>query len=100
MHWFLGTKKQMMEAVHLGCYFSIGPAMLQSGRGKKIISWLPLDRVLLETDGPFAKVNGKVMFPSNVNIVIEYLNQHWNMNTQCIYSQLRKNLARLLSSTR
>jgi TatD DNase family protein len=100
LHWFLGTKKQVLEAVEIGCYFSIGPAMLQSARGQKIISWLPLDRVLLETDGPFAKVNGKVMFPSNVNIVIEYLNQHWNMDTQCIYSQLRKNLARLLSSTR
>lgn len=100
LHWFLGTKKQVLEAVELGCYFSIGPAMLQSARGKKIISWLPLNRVLLETDGPFAKVNGKVMFPSNVNLVIEYLNHHWSLDTQSIYDQLSKNLALLLSEKR
>ena len=97
LHWFLGTKKQMMEAVHLGCYFSIGPAMLQSGRGKKIISWLPQDRVLLETDGPFAKVDGKELFPSNVNLVLEYLNLLWEMEIHSVLDKLSKNLVRLLS---
>ena len=98
LHWFLATKKQVFKAAELGCYFSIGPAMLQSSRGKKIISWLPQDRVLLETDGPFAKVDGKVLFPSNVNLVIEYLNQQWDMETQSVLDRLSHNLVTLLSS--
>ncbi len=97
LHWFLATKKQVLEAAELGCYFSIGPAMLQSARGKKVISWLPQDKVLLETDGPFAKVDGKVLFPSNVNLVIEYLTQLWNMETQFVLSKLSQNLVTLLS---
>ena len=97
LHWFLATKKQVLKASELGCYFSIGPAMLQSARGKKVISWLPLERVLLETDGPFAKIDGKILFPSNVNLVIEYLVQLWNMETQSVVSQLSQNLVTLLS---
>lgn len=97
LHWFLATKKQVLEATELGCYFSIGPAMLQSARGKKVISWLPQDKVLLETDGPFAKVDGKVLFPSNVNLVIEYLTQLWKMETQSVLSKLGQNLVTLLS---
>ena len=97
LHWFLATKKQVLEAAELGCYFSVGPAMLQSTRGKKVISWLPQDRVLLETDGPFAKVDGKVLFPSNVNVVIEYLNQQWDMEDQSVLERLSQNLVALLS---
>jgi len=97
LHWFLATKKQVLEAVELGCYFSVGPAMLQSARGKKVISWLPIDRILLETDGPFAKVDGKVLFPSNVNLVFEYLNLLWEIDTQSVLNRLSQNLVALLS---
>lgn len=97
LHWFLATKKQVLKAVELGCYFSIGPAMLQSARGKKVISWLPIDRILLETDGPFAKVDGKILFPSNVNLVLEYLNLLWDIDTQSVLDRLSQNLVTLLS---
>ncbi len=96
LHWFLGTKKQVSEAVELGCYFSIGPAMLQSTRGKKVISWLPQDRVLLETDGPFAKVEGKVLFPSDVNVVVDYLGSLWDLELQSTLVQLRQNLVAII----
>ena len=96
LHWFLGTKKQVLEAVELGCYFSIGPAMLQSARGKKVISWLPQDKVLLETDGPFAKVEGKVLFPSDVNVVVDYLGSLWDLELQSTLVQLRQNLVAII----
>jgi len=96
LHWFLGTNKQVLEAVDLGCYFSIGPAMLQSARGQKIISWLPMDRVLLETDGPFAKINKKILFPSNVIAVLESLSSTWEVSSREVINQLKKNLISLL----
>ncbi len=97
LHWFLGTKKQVLEAVELGCYFSIGPAMLQSARGKKVISWLPIDRILLETDGPFAKVDGEVLFPSSVDMVVDYLSKSLEIEKQNILEQLTVNLRLLVS---
>lgn len=97
LHWFLGTKKQVLEAVELGCFFSIGPAMLTSARAKKVISWIPQDRILLETDGPFAKVAGNILFPSSVGTVTEYLAEIWFKNKASIIEQLSANLRCLTS---
>jgi TatD DNase family protein len=97
LHWFLGTKKQVLEAVELGCYFSIGPAMLQSTRGKNVISWLPQERVLLETDGPFAKVEGKILFPSDVKVVVDHLGTVWNLDLKNTLITLRQNLVEIIA---
>ena len=97
LHWFLGTKRQLTRALELGCYFSIGPAMIHSSRAKKIISWLPKDKVLLETDGPFAKAAGKIQFPSDVVSVIEYLSVDWEMSRESVSSQLKLNLKAVLT---
>ena len=96
LHWFIGTKKQVDKAVGLGCYFSVGPAMLNSNRAKKVISWIPKNRILLETDGPFAKVKGTVVYPSNVNLVIDYLSESWNLSHQECTLFLKNNLKTLL----
>jgi len=55
LHWFTGSQTQMRKALELGCWFSVGPKMFESKKGRELISELPLDRILLETDGPFAK---------------------------------------------
>lgn len=39
----------------MGCWFSIGPAMFQSKKGRDLALRMPLKRVLTETDGPFAR---------------------------------------------
>jgi len=97
LHWFLATKAQVNRAVELGCYFSIGPAMLTSSRAKKVISWLPSERVLLETDGPFAKVKGEIMYPSHVVMVIDYLAREWKTDQSEVFKRLETNLKNLVS---
>lgn len=96
LHWFLATKKQVEKAVELGCYFSIGPAMLNSARAKKVITWLPRDRVLLETDGPFVETEGRPIFPSDVVLVVRFLSEIWIKPVSQINSLLRSNLRNLL----
>lgn len=97
LHWFLATKKQVNCAVELGCYFSIGPAMIHSERAKKVISWLPQERILLETDGPFAKVKGKPVYPSDVISVSRYLSELWGKSIEEVNEQLKLNLKELVS---
>tara|TARA_Y100001934_G_scaffold282752_1_gene398121 strand:- start:317 stop:1042 length:726 start_codon:yes stop_codon:yes gene_type:complete len=97
LHWFLGTKKQVHEACDLGAYFSIGPAMLRSQRGSKVSSWIPRDRVLLETDGPFAKIDRKMLFPSQSTFAIEGLANLWVVHRSSVEQQLHLNLKKLLS---
>lgn len=98
LHWFLGSKKQLARALELGCFFSVGPAMIHSSRAKKIISWIPNDKILLETDGPFAKVAGRIQFPSDVMSVVEYLSQQWGVAQESVVSQLEYNLKNVVSS--
>ncbi len=47
LHWWTGTAAETREAVALGCYFSIHSAV---ARHSKFRSWVPLERVLLESD--------------------------------------------------
>lgn len=51
-HWFSGTSDDLARAVRAGCYFSVGPRMLASRRGREYARQIPLDRLLLETDMP------------------------------------------------
>lgn len=53
-HWFTGSMSQLEKAIELGCYFSINPRMLKTKSGIEVIKTVPIDRVLLETDAPFA----------------------------------------------
>ena len=54
LHWFSGTSQDARRAVALGCWFSVGPAMLRGTKGRAILQELPMDKILPETDGPFA----------------------------------------------
>lgn len=70
--------------------------MLSSNRAKKVISWLPKNRVLLETDGPFAKLEGNIVYPSNVISVLTYLSDIWNIPYDEVRSVMKLNLVKLL----
>ena len=54
-HWFSGTSDDLHRAVELGCFFSVGPRMLASRRGREYARQIPLDQLLLETDMPARK---------------------------------------------
>ena len=51
-HWFSGTSDDLRRALRAGCFFSVGPRMLASRRGREYARQIPLDRLLLETDMP------------------------------------------------
>ncbi|MCR4431595.1 MAG: TatD family hydrolase [Tepidanaerobacteraceae bacterium] len=53
MHWFTGDIKTLQDAIKLGCFFSINSQMINSDRGKKIVSILPKEKILVESDAPF-----------------------------------------------
>lgn len=53
LHWFSGSLSQLNRAINLGCYFSINLKMLHSPNGKNLLSKIPPDRILLESDAPF-----------------------------------------------
>ena len=96
LHWFLGTKKELNRAIDLGCIFSVGPAMTVSQKGVKIIDRLPKDKILLETDGPFALLDNKKLRPIDSFLVIEYLSERWGVSKKSVTDILKNNLKELV----
>lgn len=96
LHWFSGGLAELENAVRIGCWFSVGPAMLAGDKGRALIARMPLNRVLPETDGPFTSVGGKPLQPWDAWSVREPLAEIWGMPVADIGEQLRQNLHRLL----
>ena len=96
LHWFSGTLKELDRAIELGCWFSLGPAMLNSKSWEGIAKKIPLSRVLTETDGPFVQYASKTVMPWDVDIVENGLADVWGIKIDKIQKQLRDNLQKLL----
>lgn len=99
LHWFTGTKAQLERAVAIGCWFSVGPAMLRSQRGRALVAAMPVDRVLTETDGPFATKNELPLQPADVREVVGELAAIWNTDHSEVEERLTESLRRLLRSS-
>lgn len=63
LHWFSGSSEQLAQAIKAGCYFSVGPRMLASKRGREYVKAIPRDKLLLETDAP-SEPSSSVTFQS------------------------------------
>ena len=53
LHWFTGSKNQIMKAIELGCYFSVNKKMLNTKGGRDLIKMIPKNKLVVETDAPF-----------------------------------------------
>jgi TatD DNase family protein len=76
-HWYSGPLGVLDRILAAGFYLSVGPAMIQSAKGRRIIARLPRDRVLVETDGPFVSVAGRPAVPTDAGVVYGALSQEW-----------------------
>jgi TatD DNase family protein len=104
LHWFSGNKRELQRAIALGCWFSVGPAMLVSEKARALVRDMPKDRVLTETDGPFAQIGGVSAMPWDVGGVITQLAELWGgmMHEeidQVVHSNLRRLVGRLHKDT-
>lgn len=98
LHWFSGGMGTLELAVRAGCWFSVGPAMLAGEKGRSLASRMPMDRVLPETDGPFAKVRGTPLMPWQAMDVSSVLADLWQMGADEAREQLRANLRSLVGN--
>lgn len=53
LHWFSDSADLLWDAIHAGCWFSLGERSLRTGKGREYIKLVPRDRLLLETDMPW-----------------------------------------------
>ena len=98
LHWFSGSQSELERAVAYGCWFSVGPAMLVGEKGRRLAARMPRDRILTESDGPFARVDGRSALPWDVERAVGCLSDIWNEPAKSVEALLHNNVMRLASS--
>jgi TatD DNase family protein len=79
LHWFTGSRAALERAIDLGCGFSVNSAMTNSKSGRELISRMPRDRVMTETDAPYVQTEGRPAVPQDVKRVLAFLGLLWDM---------------------
>jgi TatD DNase family protein len=97
MHGFSGPARDLDRAIALGCWFSVGPAMLASENGRMLAARMPRERVLTESDGPFAQLDGATVMPWQVENAIAALGNLWSVPSEAVAEVIRRNLQDLLA---
>lgn len=54
MHFFTGTKEEAARYIDLGFYISFSGVITFAKEYEELVKWAPLDRMLVETDAPYA----------------------------------------------
>lgn len=96
LHWFSGGLGELDRAIELGCWFSVGPAMLAGKKGQALATRMPRERVVPESDGPFARVKGKPVLPWETELVATQLSSLWSLSVDNVDRILMDNLEKLL----
>jgi len=98
LHWFTGSRTELLRAISLGCFFSINNKMFESKRGPGLIKEIPLNRLLTETDGPFINRGENPLRPKDTASTVEILAHTNNIDIEVMAEQILSNLNTLSRS--
>ena len=88
LHWFSGTVKELEQAIEYGFLFSVNLAMIRSKKGQAIVSKLPKDRVLTESDGPFVSNGSAPSSPLDIPLVVAGIAEVWRCTASEVKSRV------------
>lgn len=95
-HWFSGTAGQLTRVLDGGHFVSINTEMIKTARWRAMIQRVPKGAVLTESDGPFAKHDGRPARPEDVRTTVRWLADNWSCSAQAAEEQIMLNAARSL----
>jgi len=96
-HWYSGPLTLLERALASGHYFSVNLAMVNSLRGQQVISELPPNRVLTETDGPFTKVGHRPACPEDIGLLEGKLAAIWQVGRDEASKTIQENFSALIA---
>jgi len=98
LHWFSGSVADLRRAIDMGCWFSVGPAMLRGAKGRMLLGLMPRDRVVLESDGPFAVSDtGSPLEPRQIESALDPTSSVWTVPTDELCDMIRANTSQLVN---
>jgi TatD DNase family protein len=96
-HWYSGPLHTLHRIIEQGFHLSVNHKMLNTNTGRRIIQSVPPERILTETDGPFIRIDGRAIQPTDIKQTEQALAEIWNMNHQQVTQIISDNFRRLLT---
>ena len=96
LHWFSGSASAARRAVAQGCYFSINSRMLEHEAGLALVRSLPDERLLTETDAPFASRGDLPSTPSDALATARRLADAHGIASAHLHDTLSRNASDVL----
>lgn len=98
LHWFTAKPAIVERAAKLGCWFSVGSAMMAGKSGRDAVDAMPVDRLLPETDGPFGIADGVHLIPGSGGSVYGDLAELKGVPSKDVERLMTRNFRRLVAS--
>lgn len=98
LHWFSGNQNELARAVRADCWFSVGPAMVRSASGRALLSAIPAERVITETDGPFGKNGTASLGPGQVGAALQTIAEIWRVHPSEAEARIANNFRALTAN--
>ena len=98
LHWYTGALKHIPAALDAGLWFSVNPAMLCSKKGQQTIAAIPKERIVTETDGPFATISGRPCAPTDIPDLVGHLARAWGEDPVETQNRIFDTMAHLTQS--
>lgn len=99
VHWYSGNICTLVKLLNYGCFFTIGVDIGYSKLTNEIVKYLPIDRILAETDGPTALqwVNGNYGYPDYIETIVEKISVIKDLSKEEVEYYIYDNFQRLLN---
>ncbi|EJQ34291.1 MULTISPECIES: TatD family hydrolase [Bacillus] len=98
-HWFKGNEATMGRMVRNGYYISITPDVLHKEKIRKIVSYYPLEYMMVETDGPWEFQENTITHPCMIKDVLEEVSVIKKIPVEKVAEQIYKNTVRFYRLT-
>ena len=95
-HWYSGPISLLDRLINEGHYLSVNTVMVGTKTGRKIINAMPRDRILTESDGPYAIFHGRPAKPTDMNFILKHLGAIWALSPGRAEQEISKNIRQLL----
>ena len=97
LHWYTGNEFWLDKFIAMGVYFSVNANMINTDKGSTLIRKIPKEKLLIESDGPFTKINGKKFTFDKLDKVYLLLGNLININMEEAKNQISENFKNLVS---
>lgn len=96
MHAFDGKASYAMKGVEYGFFFSIPPSIVRSQQKQKLVSRLPIESILLESDSPVLGINPfERNEPAKIGFSLQEIARIKRLDPELVADETTKNASRL-----